>query len=201
MAEIDEFKARLRGEAEAATESIQEMQTQAAEQFREMRSNYADLPRREPADREALRPWVEAFAESLPGVTPVVTERDSGPAGRVFHGVFFTFSLPGASAAGEHHAPVRARAGVAINGLTLSYDVEIVPLFIQFERHDQIALPPDSSSVAEAVAWFQQKALTFTRTYVSLFFRPEYQKGQRSWMSSSAGPFPALREGPDQSAA
>ena len=84
MTEIDEFKAKLRGEVESAMERIREMQDQAAEQYREMQANYAiflDLSHR---IQEAIRPWVEAFAESLPDVTPVVTERDFGPAGRVF---------------------------------------------------------------------------------------------------------------------
>jgi len=41
MTEIDEFKAKVRGEAEAAMERIREMQAQAAQQYREMQSNYA----------------------------------------------------------------------------------------------------------------------------------------------------------------
>jgi hypothetical protein len=99
MTEIDEFKAKLRGEVESARERVREMQIEAAQQFREMQSNYGiflDLSHR---IQEEIRPWVEAFAESLPDVTPVVTERDFGPAGRVFHGVFVTFSIPEASAA------------------------------------------------------------------------------------------------------
>jgi YHS domain-containing protein len=178
MTEIDEFKAQLRGEAEAAMERIREMQAQAAEQYREMQANYAiflDLSRR---IQEAIRPWIEAFAESLPGVTPVVTERDSGPAGRVFHGVFVTFSLPRSE---RCRASITLRfgleAGVALDGLTLFYDLEIVPVFVEFERHDQIALPLDPSSVGRAIEWFQRKALAFAKTYVSLFFNPDYQKG------------------------
>ena len=83
MTEIDEFKAKLRGEVESAMERIREMQDQAAEQYREMQSNYAIFLDLSHQIQEAIRPWVEAFAESLPGVTPVVTERDFGPAGRV----------------------------------------------------------------------------------------------------------------------
>jgi hypothetical protein len=94
MSEIDEFKAKLQGEVESAMERIREMQDQAAEQYREMQFHYAIFLGLSQRIREAIRPWVEAFAESLPDVTPVVTERDFGPAGRVFHGGFVTFSLP-----------------------------------------------------------------------------------------------------------
>ena len=112
MTEIDEFKAKLRGEVESARERIREMQDQAAEQYREMQSNYAIFLGLSHQIQEATRPWVEAFAESLPGVTPVVTEREFGPAGRVFHGGFVTFSIPRRRALpGEHQAPLRAGGG------------------------------------------------------------------------------------------
>jgi YHS domain-containing protein len=178
MTEIDEFKAKLRGEASSAMERIRQMQDQAAERYREMQSNYAIFLDLSHQIQEAIRPWVEAFAESLPEVTPVVTERDFGPAGRVFHGVFVTFSLPQSE---RCPANIKLRfgleAGVAVDSLILFYDLEILPVFIEFDRHDQIALPLDPSSVGTAIEWFKQKALAFTKTYVSMFLNPHYQKG------------------------
>ncbi len=41
----------------------------------------------------------------------------------------------------------------------------------------QIALPLDPSSVDTAVEWFKRQACAFTKTYVSMFFNPYYQKG------------------------
>ena len=114
---------------------------------------------------------------ALPDVKPVVTGRDFGPAGRVFHGVFVTFSLPR-----NERCPANIKirfgleAGVAVDNMILFYDVEIVPVFMEFERHDQIALPLDPSSVDTAVEWFKRKACAFTKTYVSMFFNPYYQK-------------------------
>jgi YHS domain-containing protein len=178
MTEIDEFKAKLRGEVKSAMERVREMQDQAAEQYREMQSNYAiflDLSHR---IKEAIRPWVEAFAESLPDVTPVVTERDFGPAGRVFHGGFVTFSIPrGERCPADIKLRFGLEAGVNVDSLILCKDLEIAPVFIEFERHDQISLPLDPSSVERAVEWFKQKAVDFTKTYVSMFFNPNYQKG------------------------
>jgi YHS domain-containing protein len=52
-----------------------------------------------------------------------------------------------------------------------------MPVFIEFDRHDQIALPLEPSSVGKAVEWFKEKALAFTKIYVSVFFSPHYQKG------------------------
>ena len=178
MTEIDEFKAKLRGEVESAMVRIREMQDQAAEQYREMQFHYAIFLGLSHQIQEATRPWVEAFAESLPGVTPVVTEREFGPAGRVFHGGFVTFSIPrGERCPANIQLRFGLEAGVAVDSLILFHDLEIVPVFIEFERHDQVALPLDPSSVEKAVEWFKRKALAFTKTYVSLFFNPDYQKG------------------------
>ena len=178
MTEKDEFKAKLRGEVDSAMERIREMQDQAAEQYRQMQANYAiflDLSRR---IQEAIRPGLQAFAESLPDFTPVFTERKFGPAGRVIHGVFVTFSLPrGERCPANIQLRFGLEAGVAVDSLILFHDLEIVPVFIEFERHDQVALPLDPSSVERAVEWFKQKALAFTKTYVSMFFNPDYQKG------------------------
>jgi YHS domain-containing protein len=178
MTEVDEFKAQLRGEAEAARERIREMQAQAAEQYRMMQANQAiffDLSQR---IREAMRPWIEAFAECLPDVTPVVTERGFGPAGRVFHGAFVTFTLPRSERCPANiELRLGLETGVAIDCLILFCGLDMIPVFNDFERYDRIALPLDPSSVGTAVEWFKQKALAFTRTYFSLFFNPEYQKG------------------------
>ena len=82
--------------------------------------------------------------------------------------------------------------------MILFYDLEILPVFIEFERHHQIALPLDPSSVERAVEWFKQKALAFTKTYVSMFFNPEYQKGSEVPDVVLGRTFPPLREGPDR---
>jgi YHS domain-containing protein len=178
MSEIDDFKGKLRGEVEAARGQVQTMQDQAAEQYRRMQANYAKFLDLSQQTRDALRPWVEAFGEALPDVKPQVTHRDFGPAGRVFHGIFVTFSVPRSE---RCPANIKIRfgleAGVDVDHMNLFYDVEILPIFIEFERHDQVALPLDPSSVQTAVEWFKQKAHKFTKTYVSLFFNPYYQKG------------------------
>jgi YHS domain-containing protein len=178
MTEIDEFKGKLRDEVEAARKRIQSVQDEATEQYQQMQANYVKFLDLSQRIREALRPWVAAFGETLPDVTPHVIQRDLGPAGRVFHGVFVTFSLPRSE---RCPANIKLRfgleAGIAVDNMILFYDVEILPVFIDFERHDQIALPLDPSSVETAVEWFKQKACTFTKMYVSLFFNPHYQKG------------------------
>jgi YHS domain-containing protein len=178
MSQIDEFKSQLRAEVAAGREQVETMQTQAAEQYQRMQANYVKFLDVSQQIRDALRPWVEAFGETLPDVTPAVTQRDFGAAGRAFHGVFVTFTIP----RGERcPANIKLRfgleAGVDVDHLILFYDLDIVPVFVKFERHDQISLPLDASSVTAAVEWFKKTACAFTKTYVSMFFNAYYQKG------------------------
>lgn len=176
MSEIDAFREQLRGEVEAAKRLVQERQAETGAQYQQLQSRYQrflDVSRR---IQEALRPRVEAFAETLPGITPAVSRREFGPAGRGFHGVFVAFDFERTeNCPAKIHLRFGLEAGPAVENLILSYDLDILPVFLEFERHDRLVLPLDPSSVDQAVEWFDRKALTFTKTYVSMFFNPYYQ--------------------------
>jgi hypothetical protein len=62
MTEIDEFKAKLRGEVESAMERIREMQDQAAEQYREMQFH---SPRNPGRRSSRTRPATSGVLKSL----------------------------------------------------------------------------------------------------------------------------------------
>ncbi|QDV34745.1 YHS domain-containing protein [Tautonia plasticadhaerens] len=178
MSGIDEFKATLRGEVEAAREKVEAMQAESAEQYRRMQARYATFLDLSQRIRDAVKPRLEAFAETLPGATPTVTRRDFGPAGRTFHAVIVSFDLPRSERCpAEINLRLALEAGPAVEGLVLSYDLRIMPVFLDFERHDQLALPLEEASVERALDWFDRKAVQFTRTYISLFFNASYQRG------------------------
>jgi hypothetical protein len=177
MCEIDEFKVRLPGEVKSAKERVRKMQDQAAEEYRKMQANYAKFLHLSHRIQEAMQSRVEAFEGSLPDVTRDVTERAFGPAGRVFHGVFVTFSTPrGERCATDTKLRFGLETGADVDSLVLFYELESLPAFFEFERRDQVVLPLDPSIAWADVAWFERKALAFTKTYVSLFLDPEYQK-------------------------
>jgi YHS domain-containing protein len=178
MSDIDEFKGKLRDEVEAAKQRVQAMQAETAEQYRQLQAHYKTFLEVSQRIRDTLRPRVEAFGEAFPEVAPTVSRRDFGPAGRGFHGVFVTFAFPRTErCAATINLRFSLEAGPSVENLILTYDLEILPIFLQFEQHDQIVLPLDPSSVEKAVEWFDRKAFTFTKTYISIFFNPHYQKG------------------------
>lgn len=176
MSDIDAFRDQLRGEVEAAKQRVHELQAETGRQYQQLQARYQTFLDVSEQIREALKPQVEAFAETLPGITPTVSYREFGPAGRGFHGVFVAFAFERTEQCpATIHLRFGLEAGPAVENVILTYDLEILPVFLEFERHDQLVLPLEAPSVDAAVDWFNRKALTFTRTYVSLFFNPHYQ--------------------------
>src|SRR4051812_31904205 len=94
MTDIDEFKGKLWCEVEAARQRVEAMQAETAEQLRQMQARYTSFLEVSRRVRDALRPRVVAFGETLLGATPTVSHRDFGSAGRGFHGVSVTFESP-----------------------------------------------------------------------------------------------------------
>lgn len=178
MSGIKDFKDTLRAEVESAKQRLEAIQADSVEQYRQMQARYATFLDLSQRIRDALRPRVEAFAETLPGATPTVSRRDFGPAGRTFHAVIVSFDLPRSEhCPAEINLRLALEAGPAVEHIVLSYDLKIMPVFLEFERHDQLILPLEESSVERAVDWFDRKAVQFTRTYISLFFNSYYQRG------------------------
>jgi YHS domain-containing protein len=178
MTDIDALKDKIRSEVVSARNRVHAMQAEAAEQYEQAQVRYKTFLDLSQRIRDAVRPHLEAFAEALPDVTPTVSRRDFGPGGRGFHGVFVSFAIPRSE---RCPATLDLRfgleAGPGVENLILSYDLEIIPVFMEFERRDRIALPLDPSSIAKAVEWFDQKAVTFTKTYINMLFNPHYHGG------------------------
>ncbi|MHC4819176.1 MAG: hypothetical protein ACYTF8_14095, partial [Planctomycetota bacterium] len=58
----------------------------------------------------------------------------------------------------------------------VTYDVEILPIFMNYERHDEISFPVDAFDFDQAFAWVDDKIVGFVRTYMELQFAEQYQK-------------------------
>jgi hypothetical protein len=177
MSDITAFKSRLRGEVDAAKQRVEAIRAETEERYTHLRERYETFLRLSQRIREALKPRVEAFAEALPGAKLTVSTRDFGPAGRGFHGAVAAFTIDRSDRCPANvHVRFALDAGPDVENLVLSYEVEILPVFLEFERRDQLVLPLDDASLEKAVDWFDRKALAFTDTLVAMFFNPYYQR-------------------------
>ena len=63
-----------------------------------------------------------------------------------------------------------------VRNVFVTYDVEILPIFMNYERHDEISFPVDAFDLDQAFAWVDDKIVGFVRTYMELQFAEQYQK-------------------------
>ncbi|MHC4136558.1 MAG: hypothetical protein ACYTDU_03345 [Planctomycetota bacterium] len=63
-----------------------------------------------------------------------------------------------------------------VRNVFVTYDVEILPIFMNYERHDEISFPVDAFDFDQVFAWVDDKIVQFVRTYMELQFAEQYQK-------------------------
>ena len=77
-------------------------------------------------------------------------------------------------------ATVTLLVGVAydaeVRNVLLFYDLEILPVFLEYERKDQLALPVDNVDVERASRWIEDRLVRFVEDYLKLEFADQYQR-------------------------
>jgi YHS domain-containing protein len=63
-----------------------------------------------------------------------------------------------------------------IENAIIDYRLEILPIFIKFDSHDQLVIPIDDPSEDTIATWIDDKLVGFTRTYFEMYFTEQYQK-------------------------
>lgn len=64
-----------------------------------------------------------------------------------------------------------------VKKIILVYSLEILPVFLDFERTDQIALDMDAIDEPRLWEWVSEKIVSFVRTYMQIPFIDQYQQG------------------------
>ena len=77
-------------------------------------------------------------------------------------------------------ARIDLRFGVApdadVRILMFSYDLEIIPILMKFDSHDEIEFPLDDVDTAALGKWFDDRIVSFVKTYLSLHENQYYLK-------------------------
>ena len=126
-----------------------------------------------------LQPRLEAFTKVkvFKDITQSVKLELRGPEARGFHGRTTTLSVPFSE---ECPAKVELSFRLGHDGpiehAILDYSLDIVPIFIKFDHHDQLMIPIDKPSEDAVAMWINDRLVGFTRTYFELYFTEQYQK-------------------------
>lgn len=64
-----------------------------------------------------------------------------------------------------------------VRNLIFSYDLEIIPILMKFDSRDETEFPLDSVDKAALGKWFDDRIVSFVKTYLSLHENQYYLKG------------------------
>jgi YHS domain-containing protein len=167
MAKADALLARIDAEFAASDQRITNLQAEALEAYEGRQERFKlfekacrDLP-------EIWRPPLESLAKKfgdLVKVTPTITpERRK---------VVLQFESPLAS--------VKLQFAVStdsdVRKLIVEYDLDIIPILMQYERHSQIELALESIDSAALAAWIDDRIVDFVKAYLSMSHNQYYLK-------------------------
>ncbi len=177
MSEIEELISKLTQELDAAKQRVLALQIDASERNRRLREKYQQFIKSSERIRELLKPRIETFGSFFKNVDQSVSQLLRGPGGTEIHGTIVTFRFPHTD---QCPATVTLKFGLghdqSIEHLILTYNVDIIPVFMEFKKHDELVLPVDQVDETAVVEWFDRNAVEFAKTFLNMYFHPEYQK-------------------------
>lgn len=179
MPSVDQLVQRLSAEVAAATERVRVLQAEAAKVFIGQEQRFTHFVALAERIHAILQPRIEAFTEVnvFKDIKQNVTLELRGPEERGFHGRTTLLSVPSSDAcSGKVELSFRLGHDGPIENAIMDYRLEILPIFIKFESHDQLVIPIDNPSEETIAAWIDDKLVGFTRTYFEMYFTEQYQK-------------------------
>lgn len=179
MSSVDPLVERLAAEVAAATERIHSLQTEAARVFLGQEQRFMRFVALAERIHAILQPRIEAFTKVnvFKDIEPNVSLELRGPEERGFHGRTTTLSVPSSDAcSGKVELSFHLGHDGPIENAIIDYRLEILPIFIKFESHDQLVIPIENPSEDAIAAWIDDKLVGFTRTYFEMYFTEQYQK-------------------------
>lgn len=82
-----------------------------------------------------------------------------------------------------------------IRKLILNYDLEVIPVLMQFDSHSTLEMPLDAIDYDAAVRWADERILSFVQTYTALHENPYYLRDQMVTDPVTGTTFPKLAAG------
>lgn len=176
---VDGLVARLGAEVDAARKRVRSLQTEAAEACFGQEQRFMRFVAVADRIHSILLPRVEAFTkvDVFKHIKQSVGQEGQGLDAREFHGSTTTLVIPFSD---ECPAKVELSFRLGHDGpvenAVIDYRLEILPVFIKFDSHDQLIIPIAHPNEDMIGAWIDDKLVGFTRTFFELQFHDQYQK-------------------------
>jgi YHS domain-containing protein/FtsZ-binding cell division protein ZapB len=159
MSDVKDLLARINAEVSAHREKVAQLRTEVTEEAKGRQERLVKLEQVFEQLRGVWTPRLQSligqFKDSVQ-VTPTVTPgRRQGK---------FEFKSPVA------HITLRFTASTdsEVKNVVLAYDLDILPIYMQFEKHVEVAFPLDQVDEEAAANWFDDRIVGFVKVYLSL---------------------------------
>jgi hypothetical protein len=169
MATVEELAIRIRGKLAEGEQRIKQFRSQKVEEHHARREREQQLEHWLDSLREVWRPRLETLAQEfgdrlkvVPNVTPGRRE------------ALFEAKSPLASI----KLKFTASANADVTELVLTYDLDILPILMKFERHAEIAFPLDAVEEPKLTKWIDDRIIAFVQTYLEMHSNQYYLQDQ-----------------------
>jgi hypothetical protein len=159
MANVSSLTDRIDAEFASATKNVGELQAQRVKQHQERQQRLESLEKTLDALRDVWRPRLEALATRFADKVKVAPSVSAGS--RVG-----TFKFQSELARIDLQFSVLSDEDA--RNVTFKYDLNILPIFMKFDSHDELQMPVANIDRDKLGAWIDDRIISFVRTYLEL---------------------------------
>ena len=173
MTRLEDFEARIAQTVSRSDEArVVEMREQDAEMVERIRVQTASECLADRLHRDEIRPRMEVVARRFDDAHLEHVKTLVG-----------TFSICTLSRSERFPASTTLTIGVSFESSSQStaatYNLQIIPVFMEYEAHDDLPIHVEEPDVDAIVAWIEHKLQTFVDTYLRVEYDPRYRKAGR----------------------
>ena len=167
MAAVSDLEDRLDAELAAVNKRVEGMRDEAARIHEKRQERYASFAKLAAELAEKIgKPKLEALLKRFPDATSTRLETRHG------RGVRLDFDSDLARVALE----LVIHPVDDTDDFILSYDLSVLPIFIEFERHSELRQPVAAVDVDAVGRWLDDRLVAFAKTYFEIQFTEPYQR-------------------------
>ena len=166
MAALDDFEKRLDAELAAVNDRIEELRTKAVKAHETRQARYGEFVKVAADLAETVgKPRLEALLKRFPQAKSTKLEMKHG------RGALLNFDSDLARVSME----VAVHPVEDTDDLVVTYDLNILPIFIEFEKHAELRQPMAKVDKEAVGRWLDNQLVAFAKIYFSLQFTEQYQ--------------------------
>jgi YHS domain-containing protein len=167
MAATSSLAGRIDAEFSAASDKIKKFQSEQIKEHEARQQRLEQLDQLFDELRDIWRPRLETLAQRFGDQVKVTPELARGRRHAIYQ---FQSEL----------ARIRLRFSATTNlevtRVVFTYDLEIMPMLMQFDSHAEVEFPLDGVDREALAQWLDDRILSFVRTYLSLHENEYYLK-------------------------